>query len=90
MAVYVYCYCISLLQAGFSASIYIYIYIYIYEHEAIQKTISENNIGAPKKERKKKQVFRVRKLMGRQWGTPNSNYLLAMGWLLLLCHLASL
>jgi hypothetical protein len=27
--------------------IYIYIYIYIYEHEAIQKPISENNIGAP-------------------------------------------
>ena len=24
-----------------------YIYIYIYEHEAIQKPISENNIGAP-------------------------------------------
>ena len=24
------------------------IYIYIYEHEAIQKPISENNIGAPK------------------------------------------
>ena len=24
------------------------IYIYIYEHEATQKTISENNIGAPK------------------------------------------
>ena len=27
--------------------IYIYIYIYIYEHEAIQKPISENNIGVP-------------------------------------------
>ena len=25
-----------------------YIYIYIYEHEAIQKPISENNIGRPK------------------------------------------
>ena len=25
----------------------VYIYIYIYEHEAVQKTISENNIGAP-------------------------------------------
>ena len=26
-----------------------------------------------------KQVFRVKKLVGRQWGAPNSNYLLAMG-----------
>ena len=26
------------------------------------------------------QVFRVKKLVGRQWGAPNSNYLLAMGW----------
>ena len=26
------------------------------------------------------QVFRVKKLMGRRWGAPNSNYLLAMGW----------
>ena len=25
----------------------VYIYIYIYEHEATQKPISENNIGAP-------------------------------------------
>ena len=30
-----------------SASTYIYNFIYIYEHEAIQKPISENNIGAP-------------------------------------------
>ena len=28
-------------------TVYTYIYIYIYEHEAIQKPISENNIGAP-------------------------------------------
>ena len=27
-----------------------------------------------------KQVFRVKKLMGRRWDAPNSNYLLAMGW----------
>ena len=27
-----------------------------------------------------KQVFRVKKLVGRRWGAPNSNYLLAMGW----------
>ena len=27
--------------------IHTYIYNYIYEHEAIQKPISENNIGAP-------------------------------------------
>ena len=27
--------------------IVLYIYIYIYEHEAIKKSISENNIGAP-------------------------------------------
>ena len=32
------------------------------------------------------QVFRVKKLVGRQWGAPNSNYLLAMGWPLLSCH----
>ena len=25
-----------------------------------------------------KQVFRVKKLVGRQWGAPNSNYLLVM------------
>ena len=36
-------------QRGFTASIYIHTYThYIYEHEAIQKRISENNIGAPK------------------------------------------
>ena len=34
----------------------------------------------------KKQVFRVKKLVGRRWGAPNSNYLLAMGWPLLSCH----
>ena len=33
-----------------------------------------------------KQVFRVKKLVGRQWGAPNSNYLLAMGWPLFSCH----
>ena len=33
-----------------------------------------------KKEKKVKQVFRVKKLVGRRWGAPNSNYLLAMGW----------
>ena len=60
-----------------SASIYIYIYIYIYEHEATQKPISENNIGYICFI---KQVFRVKKLVGRRWGAPNSNYLLAMGW----------
>ena len=26
------------------------------------------------------QVFRVKKLVGRRWGAPNSNYLLAIGW----------
>ena len=31
-------------------------------------------------------VFRVKKLMGRRWGAPNLNYLLAMGWPLLSCH----
>ena len=36
------------------------------------------------------QVFRVKKLVVRRWGAPNSNYLLAMGWPLLSCHLASL
>ena len=36
-----------------------------------------------------KQVFRVKKLVGRRWGAPNSNYLLA--WCPhLSCHLASL
>ena len=29
---------------------------------------------------RRQQVFRVKKLVGRQWGAPNSNYLLAMGW----------
>ena len=38
------------------------------------------NAKTGNKERKKKQVFRVKKLVGRQWGAPNSNYLLAMGW----------
>ena len=28
--------------------------------------------------RLKKQVFRVKKLVGRRWGAPNSNYLLVM------------
>ena len=32
-------------------------------------------IGAAVEE---EQVFRVKKLVGRQWGAPNSNYLLAM------------
>ena len=26
------------------------------------------------------QVFRVKKLVGRRWGAPNSKYLLAVGW----------
>ena len=36
------------------------------------------------------QVFRVKKLVGCQLGAPNLNYLLAIGWLLLSCYLASL
>ena len=39
--------------------IYIYIYIYIYEHEAIQKPISENNIGAPLAPQKEKEWERA-------------------------------
>ena len=28
----------------------------------------------------KYKYFELKKLVGRQWGAPNSNYLLAMGW----------
>ena len=47
--IYIYIYIIYIyIYYIYIYNLYIYIiYIYIYEHEAIQKPISENNIGAP-------------------------------------------